>query len=70
MVKFKGRSSMKKYLKSKPIKWNFNFRYCCTSETVYLCQSNLKLCKRESAEEKLGPVVVLEKLNSFKIVTV
>ena len=25
MIKFKGRSSMKQYIKSKPIKWEFKF---------------------------------------------
>ena len=36
MIKFKGRSSMKQYIKSKPIKWGFKFWFCCDSETGYL----------------------------------
>ena len=34
MVKFKGRSSMKQYVKKKPIKWGFKFWYRCASMTV------------------------------------
>ena len=29
MVKFKDRSGMKQYIKSKPIKWSFKFLFCC-----------------------------------------
>ena len=36
MVKFKGRSSMKQFVKSKPIKCGFKFWYSCASETGYL----------------------------------
>ena len=31
MCKFKGRSSMKKYIKNKPIKWGFKYWYRCDS---------------------------------------
>ena len=34
MVKFKGRSGMKQYIKSKPIKWGFKFWFCCSSKLV------------------------------------
>ena len=33
MVKFKGRSSMRQYVKNKPIKWGFKFWCCCASKT-------------------------------------
>ena len=31
MIKFKGRSSMKQYIKSKPVKWGFKFCLICIS---------------------------------------
>ena len=34
MCKFKGRSSMKQYIKSKPIKCDFKYWYRCDGETV------------------------------------
>ena len=33
MVKFKGWSSMKQYIKNKPIKYSFKFYYRCASKT-------------------------------------
>ena len=36
MVKFKERSDMKQYLKSKPIKWGFQIWFRCSSKTGYL----------------------------------
>ena len=36
MVKFKGRSGMKQYIKSKPIKWGFKFWFKYSSKTGYL----------------------------------
>ena len=33
MCKFKVRSSMKQYIKNKPIKWDFKYWYRCDSET-------------------------------------
>ena len=36
MEKFKGRSGMKQYIKSKPIKWDFQFWFKCSSKTGYL----------------------------------
>ena len=59
MVKFRGRSSMRQYLKNKPIKWGFKFWYRCASKTGYLYQFDLYLGKKESREENLGRSVVL-----------
>ena len=59
MVKFKRRSSMRQYLKNKPINWGFKFWYHCASKTGYLYQFDLYLGKKESREENLGPNVVL-----------
>ena len=36
IVKFKGRSAMKKYIKSITIKWGFKFWFCCSSKSCYL----------------------------------
>ena len=59
MVKFKRRSSMRQYLKNKPINWGFKFWYHCASKTGYLYQFDLYLGKKESRGENLGPSVVL-----------
>ena len=40
MVKFKGRSGMKHYIKSKPIQWGFKFWFHCSSK------SGLVICIR------------------------
>ena len=36
MVKFKGRSSMKQYVKKKTVKWDFKFSYHFSSENIPL----------------------------------
>ena len=36
MWKFKGRLSMKQYIKNKPSKWDFKYWYRCGSETGYV----------------------------------
>ena len=41
MCKFKGRSSMKQYIKNKPTKWGFKYWYTCDSETDYVYQLEL-----------------------------
>ena len=41
MCKFKGRLSMKQYIKNKPIKWGFKYWYRCDSETGYVYQLGL-----------------------------
>ena len=66
MVKFKGRSTMRQYVKNKPIKWGFKFWYRCASKTGYLYQFDLYLGKKESREENLGPSVVLAQTESLK----
>ena len=60
MVKFKGRSSMKQYIKKKPIKWGFKFWYRCASATGYLYQLDLYLGKKENVETNFGKGVVLK----------
>ena len=58
MVKFTGRSSMKQYVKNKPIKWGFKFWFLCANKTGYLYQLDLYLGKKEKTEENFGPSVV------------
>ena len=51
-VKFKGRSSIKQYVKKKPVKWCIKFWYRCVSTTRYL----LKECRpnhRFNAESRI-----------------
>ena len=58
MVKFKGRSSMKQYLKKKPIKWGFKFWFRYASKTGYL--QEMDLGKKQQVEHSLGEGVVLQ----------
>ena len=54
MVKFKGRSGMKQYIKSKSIKWGFKFCFCCSSKSGYLYQMDIYLGRKQSPEFNLG----------------
>lgn len=66
MCKYKGRSSMKQYIKSKPIKWGFKLWFRCCSQTGYLFQFDIYVGRKNSTESSLGEGVVLqlsEKLN-------
>ena len=58
VCKFKGRSSMKQYIKNKPIMWGLKYWYRCDSETGYVYQSELYPERREKRELNLGSVVV------------
>ena len=60
MVKFKGRSSMKQYVKSKPIKWEFKFWFRCASKTGYLQEMDMYLGKEEQVEHSLDERVVFQ----------
>lgn len=66
MVKFKGKSSMKQYIKSKPIKWGFKFWFRCDSKSGYLYEFDLYLGRKESTEYGLGESVVINLINSLK----
>jgi len=67
MIKFKGKSSMKQYIKSKPIKWGFKMWFRCCSKTGYVYQFDIYLGRKTATQEyNLGKSVVLqlcEKLN-------
>ena len=54
MVKFKCRSGMKQYIKSKPIKWSFKFWFCCSSKSGYLYQMDMSLGRKQTLEFNLG----------------
>ena len=53
-VRFKGRSRMKQYIKSKPIKWSFKFWFCCSSKSGYLYQMDIYLGRKQTPEFNLG----------------
>ena len=66
MVNFKGRSSMRQYVTSKPIKLGLKFWYCSASEAGYLYHFDLYFGKKRSEEEILRPGVVLKVTNILK----
>ena len=53
-MKFKGRSGMKQYIKSKPIKWGFKFWFRCSSKSGYLYQMDIYLGRKQTPEFNLG----------------
>lgn len=61
MVKFKGRSSLKQYLPTKPIKRGYKIWSLCDSTTGYLFNCNIYLGKEddEDSETLVGERVVL-----------
>ena len=60
MVKFKERSRMKQYIKSKSIKWGFKFWFRCSNKIGYLYQMDIYLGKKQNTEFHLGEEVVLQ----------
>ena len=54
MVKFKGRSGMKQYIKPKPTKWGFKFWFRCSSKFGYLYQMDIYLGRKQTSEFNLG----------------
>ena len=54
MVEFKGRSGMKQYIKSKPIKRGFKFWFCCSSKSGYLHQMDIYLGRKQTSAFNLG----------------
>ena len=54
MMKFKGRSEMKQYIKSKPIEWNFKFWFRCSSKSGYLHQMDTYLGRKQTPQFNLG----------------
>ena len=60
MVKFKGKNSMKQYMKDKPISWGFKLWCRCDAETGYLFQTDIYTGKREKRQVGIGESVVLQ----------
>ena len=54
MVKFRGRSGIKQYIKLKPIKWGFKFWFHCPSKSRYLYQMDIYLGRKQTPEFNLG----------------
>ena len=60
MIKFKGKSSMKQYIKNKPIKWGFKVWQLCDSLSGYLYEFDLYTGRNvETSIQKWGLVKVL-----------
>ena len=59
MVKFKGHSILRQYVKGKPIQWRFKLWCRCDSKTGYLYEFDLYLGKKNMVEHGLGEGVVL-----------
>ena len=54
MVKFKGRSGIRQYIKSKLIKWDFKFWFHCSSKCGYLYQKDVYIGRKQKPEFNLG----------------
>ena len=66
MVKFKGRSFMKQYIRNKPIKWGFKIWCRCASTTGYLYEFDIYTGKNASQSEPLGESVVWQLSKALK----
>ena len=53
-IEFKGRSRMKQYIKSKPIKWGFKFWFHCSSKSGCLYQMDIYLGRKQIPVFNLG----------------
>ena len=62
VVKFKGRSGMKQYIKSQLIKCGFKFWFRCSSKSGYLHQMDIYLGRKQRLEfnVSLGEEVILQ----------
>ena len=68
MVKFKSRSGMKQYIKSKPIKWGFKLWLHCSCKSDYLYQIDIYLGRKRTLEFNLslGEKVVPQLTKNFQ----
>ena len=66
MTKFKGRSSMRQYLKVKPIKWGFKWWFRYESSNGYLYEFDLYLGKKQNVEVNLGEDMVMRLSEKLK----
>ena len=60
MTKFKGRSSMRQYLKMKPIKWAFEMVVEMCELKWFLYEFDLYLRKKQNVKVNLGEGVVMQ----------
>ena len=68
ITKCKGRSSIRQYLKMKPIKRSFKPWFRCASSNGYLNEFDLYLGEKENVEVKLGKNVVMQLSEKFKAI--
>lgn len=66
MIKFKGKNSMKQYIKSKPIKWGFKMWCRCESKTGFLFEFDLYTGKKMDQQVGLGEGIVLQLSQSLE----
>ena len=66
MAKFKGRSSMREYLKMKPIKWGFKWWFRCVISNGYFHEFGLYLGKKQNVKVNLGQGVVVQLSEKLK----
>ena len=69
MVEFKGRSGMKQYIKSKPVKWVFKFWFRCSSKSGSMYQLNIYLGRKQTPEFNLslGEEIVLQLTEDLEV---
>ena len=60
MIKFKGHSQMKPYIRNKPIKWGFKVWQRCGATSGYLYEFDIYTGRKNQPEFGLGEQVVLQ----------
>ena len=65
-VKFKGKSGMKQYIKSKPIRWGFKAWMRCPSNIGYAYHFKLNLEKKSKNDLPVGEYFILDLVEGFK----
>ena len=66
MTKFKGCSSIRQYLKMKPVRWSCKWWFRCVSSNGYLYEFDLYLGKKQNIEVNLGEGVVMQPSEKLK----
>ena len=66
MIKFKGHSQMKRYIKNKPIKWGFKVWERCGASSTYLYDFDIYTGRKNQPELGLGEQVVLQLTRSLQ----
>ena len=60
MIKFRGRSSMRQYWKTKPFKWGFKWWFRCANWNGYLYELYLYLGQKQNVKVNLDKGVVMQ----------